>query len=60
MMFNVGDLVSYAGGREAIGVVLVVKDRSCLVRWQDGTSAYHSKAWILKLKKSEDKKKKYI
>ena len=53
---KVGDLVTYAasGINKAVGIVLLVRTKTCLVRWSNGHEGNHSKQWLIKLKTSED------
>lgn len=52
---KVGDLVTYAasGIDKAVGIVLLVRQRTCLVRWSNGHESNHGKQWLIKLKTSE-------
>lgn len=53
---KIGDLVRYVDRtdpRYKVGLVLLVRQRACLVRWGDGFESSHGKQWLIKLKTSE-------
>ena len=55
---KIGDLVSYAGRgdwRDCVGIVLLGRTKTCLVRWSNGHEGNHSKQWLIKLETLEDR-----
>ena len=61
---KIGDLVRYKGsldGSNVIGIVTFVAKRgkgvgqACTVRWSNGVTSNHSRTWLIKLEKSEDR-----
>ena len=55
---KVGDLVSYTAREELIdevGIVLLERTKTCLVRWSNGQESNHSKQWLIKLETLEDR-----
>jgi len=55
---KIGDLVSYAGcgdWRDEVGIVLLERAKTCLVRWSNGQESNHSKQWLIKLETLEDR-----
>ena len=55
---KVGDLVSYAARGDwdnvNVGIVLLERTKTCLVRWSNGQESNHSKQWLIRVKTSED------
>ena len=56
-IMKIGDLVSYAGRgdwRDEVGIVLLERTKTCLVRWSNGQESNHSKRWLVKLETLEN------
>jgi|9_EtaG_2_1085328.scaffolds.fasta_scaffold20265_4 hypothetical protein len=56
---KIGDLVQYASKttnpRYEVGLVVWVRERTCLIRWACGLERNHGKQWLIKLETSETK-----
>jgi len=58
-LMKIGDLVQYASKttnpRYEVGLVVWVRERTCLIRWACGLERNHGKQWLIKLETSETK-----
>ena len=56
---KIGDLVTYAASGDwmddCVGIVLLERTKTCLVRWSNGQESNHSKQWLIKLETLEDR-----